>query len=488
MSHPSFHTAPARSPTPGTASPSRVRFGRLVAALIVGTVLWHMPVPTGVDPRAWHLLAIFVATIVGIILRPLPMGATALVAVALTVLTGTLTIAQGMSGFSSPVVWLVVAAFFLSVGFIRTGLGVRIAYHFLRVLGRTTLGLGYGLVATDLVLAPVIPSNAARAGGVVFPILRSLGASLGSEAASGTERRISSFLTVVAYQGTCITSAMFLTSMAANPMAAELAGRQGVEITWARWALASLVPGALSLILIPLLIFRLYPPQVRETSEAPALAKRRLQEMGRMSGGEWVLTAVFVLLLALWTFGDRLGLNTTAVALGGVGALLLTGTVRWEDLLEERSAWDTLTWFAVLIMMANQLAELGLAGWFSGRVAGVLGDGPWLPAFLGLSLAYFYSHYFFASNTAHVVAMYAPFLAVALAVGTPPLLAALVLGFFSSLFAGMTHYGTAPGPMFFGSGNVELGTWWKLGAVVSVANVIIWLGVGSLWWKVLGLW
>ena len=145
-------------------------------------------------------------------------------------------------------------------------------------------------------------------------------------------------------------------------------------------------------------------------------------------------------------------------------------------------------WFAVLVMMASQLGELGLLDWFSDRVSGVLTDGHWLPAFLSLSLIYFYSHYFFASNTAHVSAMYAPFLALALAVGTPPLLAALVLAFFSNLFASMTHYGTAPAPILFGSGNVEIGTWWKLGALISVVNITIWLGIGSLWWKLLGLW
>ena len=139
-------------------------------------------------------------------------------------------------------------------------------------------------------------------------------------------------------------------------------------------------------------------------------------------------------------------------------------------------------------MMASQLGELGLLDWFSDRVSGVLAGSHWVPAFLSLSLIYFYSHYFFASNTAHVSAMYAPFLALALAVGTPPVLAALVLAFFSNLFASMTHYGTAPAPILFGSGNVEIGTWWKLGALISVVNITIWLGVGSLWWRLLGLW
>ena len=468
--------------------PARVDAVRLGAAALVGVLLWLVPTPDGVEPRAWRLLAVFVATMAGIILRPMPMGALAFVSVSFAVLSGTLTIAEATAGFGSTVVWLVVAAFFIATAFVKTGLGTRIAYHFMRLLGKHSLGLAYGFLVTDLVLAPAIPSNTARAGGVVFPILKSLCVSLGSDAALGTQRRIAGFLTLTAYQGVVITSAMFLTAMAANPLAAELAARQGVEISWALWALAASVPGALSLLLVPLLIYRLYPPEITHTPEAPELARRRLREMGPASRDERVLLAVFVFLLTLWIFGGALGVSATATALAGVAALLATGALAWRDVLEEHGGWDTFVWFAVLVMMASQLGELGLLAWFTGRVSGVLGGGHWLPSFLGLALVYFYVHYFFASNTAHVSAMYAPFLALAIAVGAPPVLAALVLAFFSNLFASLTHYGTAPAPILFGSGNVEIGDWWRLGALVSVVNVAIWLGAGSPWWRLLGLW
>ena len=470
------------------ARTARVDAAGLGLVVLAGGALWLVPAPEGVEPRAWRLLAVFVATMVGIVLRPLPMGAMAFVAVAFAVLSGTLTIAEATAGFGSTVVWLVVAAFFIATAFVRTGLGTRIAYHFVRVLGKRSLGLAYGLVATDLVLAPAIPSNTARAGGVVFPILKSLCVSLGSDAALGTERRIAGFLTFTAYQGVVVTSAMFLTAMAANPLAAELAAQQGVAISWGLWAAAGSVPGMLSLLLVPLLIYRLYPPEVTHTPEAPALARRRLREMGAPSRHERILLTVFLCLLALWIFGGALGVSATATAMAGVAAMLATGALDWQDVLDERSGWDTLIWFAVLVMMASQLGELGLLAWFTDRVSGVLGGGHWLPAFLSLSLIYFYVHYFFASNTAHVSAMYAPFLALAIAVGAPPVLAALVLAFFSNLFASMTHYGTAPAPILFGSGNVDVATWWKLGALISVVNVAIWLGAGSLWWRLLGLW
>ncbi len=475
----------AAAPSERTA---RVDAARLGAVVLVGALLWLVPAPAGVESRAWQLLAIFVATMAGIVLRPMPMGATAFVATGVAVLTGTLTIAEATAGFGSTVVWLVVAAFFIATAFVKTGLGTRIAYHFMRVLGRRSLGLAYGFVATDLVLAPAIPSNTARAGGVVYPILKSLCVSLGSDASLGTERRIAGFLTFTAYQGVVVTSAMFLTAMAANPLAAELAAQQGVAISWALWAVAASVPGLLSLAAVPLLIYRLYPPQITRTPEAPELARQRLREMGAMSRQEWTLAVVFVFLLGLWIGGGALGVSATTTAMAGVAAMLATGVLAWDDILDERGGWDTFIWFAVLVMMATQLGELGLLAWFSDRVSGLLGDVHWIPAFVSLSLIYFYVHYLFASNTAHVSAMYAPFLALALAVGTPPALAALLLAYFSNLFAALTHYGTAAGPILFGSGNVDIVTWWRLGALISVVNITIWLGAGSLWWRLLGLW
>jgi len=456
--------------------------------ILIGVSLWFLPAPSGVEPAGMHLLAIFVATIVGIILNPLPMGAVAVVGICATALTGTLTIGQSLSGFGNRVIWLIVLAFFISRGFIKTGLGGRIAYHFMALLGRKSLGLGYGLVATDLVLAPAIPSNTARAGGVVFPILRSVAEVYGSRPGDGTGKRMGAFLTVVAFQGTVVTGAMFLTGMAANPLAVELAGAQGVGISWVGWAKAALVPGMVSLILVPWVIYRLYPPEIRETPEAAALAREHLRELGPMSSSEWVMLAAFALLLVLWILAGPLGVHTTTTALLGLVILLVTGVLTWDDVLGETGAWDTLVWFSALVMMASFLTELGLVPWFSETVGGWFGGVGWVGAFLGLSLIFFYSHYFFASNTAHVSAMYAPFLAVALAVGAPPLLAALTLAFFNNLSSSMTHYSTGPAPVLFGAGYVEVGEWWRLGLVVSLLNLVVWLGVGGVWWRVLGLW
>ncbi len=439
--------------------------------------------------KGLHLFAIFVTTIAGIILKALPMGAVAMIGIAVTALSGTLSIADSMSGFSDVVIWLIVLAFFISRGFIKTGLGARIAYSFMALLGRRTLGLSYGLAATDLVLAPAIPSNTARGGGIIMPIMASLARAYGSNPGDASSKKMGAFLTLTAYQVNCITSAMFLTAMAANPLAQKLAGDLKVNITWGGWALAALVPGLVALILVPLLIYKLMRPEITETPEAVEMAKGHLRDLGPIRRQEWMMLGVFVMLLVLWIFAKQLGdINATTSALAGLAVLLLTGVLNWDDIKSETGAWDTLVWFAALVMMASFLNKLGMVPWFSKTMGGMVAGHGWLFAFLVLALVYFYSHYFFASNTAHVASMYAAFLGVSIVAGAPPVLAALVLAFFSNLFAGMTHYGTGPAPVLFGTGYVELGTWWRMGLLISVVNIVIWVGVGGLWWKFLGLW
>ncbi|MEI6473214.1 MAG: anion permease, partial [Holophagaceae bacterium] len=423
--------------------------------------------------KGLHLFAIFVTTIAGIILKALPMGAVAMIGIAVTALSGTLSIADSMSGFSDVVIWLIVLAFFISRGFIKTGLGARIAYSFMALLGRRTLGLSYGLAATDLVLAPAIPSNTARGGGIIMPVMASLARAYGSLPGDASAKRMGAFLTLTAYQVNCITSAMFLTAMAANPLAQKLAGDLKVTLTWGGWALAALVPGMVALIVVPFLLYKLMRPEITETPEAVEMAKGKLTDLGPIKRQEWMMLGVFVMLLVLWIFAKQLGdINATTSALAGLAVLLLTGVLNWDDIKAETGAWDTLVWFAALVMMASFLNKLGMVPWFSKTMGGMVAGQGWIAAFLVLALVYFYSHYFFASNTAHVASMYAAFLGVSIAAGAPPVLAALVLAFFSNLFAGMTHYGTGPAPVLFGTGYVELGPWWRMGLLISVVNIV----------------
>lgn len=461
---------------------------RSLVVLAIGAAIWFTPVPAGLKPEAWKLMAIFVSTILGFILQPLPIGSLAFISVTFTALSGVLKPAEALSGFSNGTIWLIVSAFLFAKGFIKTGLGRRIAYVLIRALGDSTLKLGYTIVLSDLIISPATPSNTARAGGILFPIVKSLSTAFGSEPGS-TARRVGAYLMQTAYQGNTITSAMFMTAMAGNPLIASLAANTlKINISWGLWATAALVPGLLSIIVVPYLLYKFYPPEVKKTPEAKALAAKELELMGAMSRGEKIVAAVFVGALVLWSTSQYTKLDATVVAMLAVTVMMITKVLEWKDVLTETGAWDTLIWMGALIGLADYLSKLGFIPWFAKLVSASMVGVPWMQAFVILLVIYMYAHYGFASLVAHITAMYAAFAAVAVAAGAPAFLVALALAYMSNLCMSLTHYAAGPAPIYFGAGYVDQGTWWKIGFLVSVVNMIIWGGIGSFWWKLLGLW
>ncbi|XP_022856043.1 dicarboxylate transporter 1, chloroplastic-like [Olea europaea var. sylvestris] len=477
--------APQQQPWQGAA------MRPLIASIATGVILWLIPAPDGVSRIAWQLLSIFLATIVGIITQPLPLGAVALMGLGACVLTKTLTFAAAFSAFGDPIPWLIALAFFFARGFIKTGLGNRIAYQFVSLFGSSSLGLGYSLVFSEALLAPAIPSVSARAGGIFLPLVKSLCVACGSNAGDGTEHKLGSWLMLTCFQTSVISSSMFLTAMAANPLAANLTSSTiNQTLGWMDWAKGAIVPGLVSLIVVPLLLYVIYPPTVKSSPDAPKLARQKLEKMGPMSKNELIMAGTLLLTVGLWIFGGTLNIDAVTAAILGLSVLLVTGVVTWKECLAESVAWDTLTWFAALIAMAGYLNKYGLISWFSQTVVKFVGGLglPWQSSFGILILLYFYSHYFFASGAAHIGAMFTAFLSVASALSTPPYLAAMVLSFLSNLMGGITHYGIGSAPVFYGAGYVPLTKWWGYGFLISVVNLIVWLGVGGVWWKAIGLW
>ncbi|WP_158799769.1 anion permease [Pedobacter sp. L105] len=475
--------------------PKEIQLIPLLITVVVGLVIWFIPAPEGVKPQAWHLLAIFLATILGIILKASPMGTLCMMAIAVVAITGVLapgdpakSVTLALSSFGDKVIWLIGISFFIARGFIKTGLGSRIAYIFIKFFGKSPLGLAYSLGAADLILAPAIPSNTARGGGIIYPIMKSMSMSLGSMPDKPeTHRKVGAYLTLNSYYMNLIGSAMFLTGTASNPMAQKFAAGMGIHFTWMSWFWAAIVPGMASVVIIPYLLYKIFPPELKTTPEAPAMAVQKLKEMGAITKNEWLMLLAFAILLVLWVTGDIFKIDATTTAFIGLTILLLTQVLTWDDVKSEKGAWDTIVWFATLVMMAGQLNSLGFIPWFGHLIQVQLLGLSWTIAFPIIVLVYFFSHYLFASATAHVAAMYAALLAVGVAMGVPPMLLALMLGFTGSLYGTLTHYAHGPAPVFFGSGYVEIKQWWTIGLLIGIVFLAIWMGLGGLWWKVTGI-
>lgn len=488
-----------------------------VCIFIVLLFYFVIPVPKELTPHAWQLTGFFIATILAIIFKIFPIGAIAMIAIAYVAISGitvfetkTLedgtkiivdatnakkSIANALSGFSNSLIWLIGASIMISRGIIKTGLGSRIAYYVISVLGNKTLKIAYSLVFSEAILAPVTPSNTARGGGIIHPITKSICKSYDPE--EKDHSKISTFLALVNYQTNPITSAMFITATAPNPLVVDFiakAAGSDFHISWGQWALGMFIPAVVCLIVMPLVVYFIQKPKITETPNAKEFAKQKLAELGKVKKSEYIMIGIFLTLLCLWAgvagylFGIKIDPATTAFI--GLALALLTQVITWDDVLNEKSAWDTVTWFAALVMMAEFLNKLGVAKYFASIIEKAMLDMGigWPVAIVILAAVFLYTHYFFASTTAHISAMFLAFYSVGVSLGAPPLLFGFLMAASANLMMSLTHYATGTAPVIFGSGYATIKQWWGVGFVVSVVNFLIFLLIGGVWWKVLGYW
>ncbi|SFB63260.1 divalent anion:Na+ symporter, DASS family [Rhizobium sp. NFR07] len=483
---------------------------RIVPAVVTTIfllTLLALPAPSGLDENGWKMLAIFLTTILAIILKVMSIGVMALMAIVIVSLAQVTSpsskgaVADALSSFASPLIWLIVIAVLISLGLRKTGLGRRIGLVFITLLGKRTIGIGYGLVLCELLLAPFTPSNTARGGGIIHPVMKSIANAFDSDPAKGTQGRVGTYLALVNYHANPITSAMFLTATAPNPLVLEYVAKStggAIQLTWVSWALAMFVPGVIALIVMPLVIYLISPPELKKTPDAVAYARQELAAMGPVSAKEMVMIGTFAMLLLLWAnvpamiLGPAYTLDPTVVAILGLFALLITGTINWDDVLGEKSAWDTLIWFGALVMMADQLNKLGVIGWFSNGMKDMISHAElgWEMTAAVLVLIFTFAHYMFASTTAHVSAMMLAFLSVGILlipVEYQPLFVLMMVAA-SAIMMTLTHYATGTSPIIFGSGYVTMGKWWGVGLVMCIVNLAIFAVIGATWWRVLGYW
>jgi len=459
-------------------------YWKVALPIIAGAALLLIPVPEGLKPNAWYYFALFVAVIIGLILEPLPAAAIGLIGV--TAATVSLLVAPkpadaikwALSGFQDGTVWLIFVAFMFALGYEKTGLGRRVALKLVRLLGKKTLGLGYAVALADLALAPFTPSNTARSGGTIFPVIKNIPPLYGSEPGP-TARKIGGYIMWTAFATTCLTSSMFLTGLAPNLLALSLVKQTAkIDITWTEWFVGMLPVGMLLFILLPLLVYLIYPPEVKSSPDVPAWASEELKKMGRISGKEIGMALLALLALGLWIFGGEM-INATTVAIVILCLMVIGKIVEWDDVIANKAAWNVLVWFATLVTMADGLNRVGFLNWFAGGAAGALSGYSVMTVVIALTVVYFVVHYMFASLTAHTTALLPVLLTAAIAVPEMPVkLISLLFCYTLGLMGIISPYATGPGPIYYGSGYVSRKEFWTLGLIFGAIYLAVLLLIG----------
>lgn len=488
------------------AAPSRVETKttipawKAVAPLAITIVIALFPAPAGLAPYAWHFSSIFVGVIVGLILEPLPGAAVAIIGItATTVLApfalfspqqlaqsgfhpASAALAWALSGYSNSTVWLIFGAFILALGYDKTGLGHRIALIIIKRMGKSTLLLGYGIALADLMLAPFIPSPTARSGGIIYPITNDLALDYGSKPNDASSRRVGSYLMWVAIMTTCVTSSLFLTGASFNLLAAGYVEKLAhVDLSWTDWFITAAPAIILLLILVPLLSYWLYPPEVKRNGEVSKWAATQLEKIGPLTRQEMILAGVVVLSLVLWVGGGAY-VGAATVAFIAVSLMLITRVLTWNDVAAHKRAWTTFAWLGALIALCDGLNRVGFVKWFAeGIAAHMRGFSPHL-AMIILLVLFFVAHYVFASVDAYTTALLPVILLTGAAIpGIPVKEFALLLCMELGIMGVITPFADAASPVYANSGYLPAKDYWRLGTIFGAIFLLLFLGIGVPW-------
>lgn len=458
----------------------------MILPVVVLLVIWFVPAPEGLTIKAWHFMAIFMAVVIGLIVEPVPAALVGFTGVSLVAVLGLMgsageNIKWALSGFSNSVIWLIFAAFMFAMGYKKTGLGKRISLIMIKYMGKSSLGLGYAVAFSDLVLSPFMPSNTARSAGTIYPVASNIPLVFNSTP-DNEPRKLGAYISWVAIAATCVTSSMFLTALAPNLLAVDMIHQgTGNVISWSTWAKIMLPLMIPLFIATPWLVYVIYPPTQKTSPEAPAWAAKQLKELGTISGKEILMALLAAIALSLWIFGEKVGIHSTTAAIAVVSAMVLSNVITWDDVISNKTAYNVLIWFASLVAMASGLKQVGILAWIGKSSEVYLASLSPTMLIISMLVMFFILHYFFASTTAHTTALMPIFLAIAVKLIAPEQMIP-----FSILLAGslglmgiITPYATGPCPMWYGAGYIPQGRWWALGAIFGTLYLAF-IIIGSL--------
>lgn len=487
---------------------------KLIFPVLLGIVVfllrYFVPIPDDITYNMWLYFSIFVGVIFALVIEPIPAALIGIIGIVVAVIfrvgpkgsvvintvdgittytdkviSSKAAISWGLSGFSNSVIWLIFAAFMIGIGYSKSGLGRRMALFLVSKLGKTTLGLGYAIAIVDVVLAPFIPSNAARSGGTLYPIISQIPPMFNSHPNDPSTRKIGAYLAWTALATTCVSSSIFLTGQAPNALAIEVVQKSGVQaVSWGGWFVALLPFSIVALIITPYLAYKIYPPEIKRADDVSNWATDELKKLGSITFKEIIMMSISFAGLVLWIGSKQFGINSTTTAILMIIAMILSGILKWDDILANKPAWNVLVWFGTLVTLAGGLNNTGFLSYLGNAFSGVLGGITPLAAIIGIVLVFSYLRYFFASGTAYVTALLGIFIVIAgqinggaYDVNMITLLMLLPMGFMGVI----TPYGTGHSPLWFGSGYIPSADFWRLGAIFGIIYMILFLVIGLPW-------
>jgi len=452
-----------------------IKLFRLIAILSSATLAWILLEPiAGLSDKALHMIIIFIATMIGVMLEVCSTVAFLLMSMLIANLTGTIEVKEGFCGFSNIVPWLLFLVLSLSTAITKTSLGMRLAYIFMKFFGKGINGLSYSIILTELFVAPVLPSNTARAASVGYPLVTSLSKYISANVKNVTEKSIGSYLSLLYSSSNAVCSSLFLTAMISNAIILEVMSENNIHMTWLAWTKFAIIPGLLILAAIPFIVRIFCPQKTSDLGDIQTKAKTNYALLGKLSKDEKCIITTFGIMLIMWIFAEIIHVPVLVTTLLGLCIFYSLGIVNIRDILSNHGTFNAVITLSIIISYVNCLSAFGAIDWFNKIITDSIGNFSPFVAFFVLSVIYFFAHYFFTGEGSRIIALYSSFLSIGMSFGIDKTIVAMTLAVFSSMSSILTHYSGPVAILMFSTGYVSPKKWFANGTTLALFIMCIW--------------
>jgi divalent anion:Na+ symporter, DASS family len=453
--------------------------------IILGAVFLQTP---GLAPEGKAALFVFFWCIVLWIIRPIPEYLTSIVGAAILLLLKKSVPADILGGFADPTWWMIVFASFLGASILGTGLGRRLAYTILNKLGTSVLKVMYATTMTNNILAPFTPSNTAR-GAIVYGVTEGINDALGFKKG---EKQGDHTISLANMYITATNSNMFLTALGGNAIFVSLIMKfTGHGVSWNQWFVAAFVPMLPAVLLLPYIIYKLFPPAINEVPMGKEFFAEKLASLGAMTRAEKSTLVIMLLTLLMWAteWLHHIPSTTTAFLMGIALLLPGIGAVNWKQ-IEKDIPWPTLLWLGFAMSLAGVVNKTKGFQWL---VDQGLASAPWMKSigFTGFMLVIIivviFAHILFSGMNAMGMIVIPVVMSLAKARGFDPYVAGLAAALAVGTGGFFLPFNSAPNLLFYSSGRYEISDHLK-GALPLAILLVLCLMLGLfVWWPLIGL-
>jgi anion transporter len=455
-------------------------------AVVLTAAIWFMARPQGLSPEGQRALALFAGIFVLYLTEAIPLAVSSLLVVPAAVFMHIANVGTALNGFASPSAYLILGAFILATGMVKTKLAERITYMILSRTGSSPARITLGVTLANIVLAFLVPSTTARTA-ILLPMCVSIITLFGAEERS---KFATGLLLILAFTNSTI-SAGILTATVPNPVTIEFLAKAGKVVTYADFLLYGFPPALLMTFFTWWFVQRVYRP---EKNTAPGgldrVIKERLAAMGKTTSAEWRALAIFLFITFLWATANITKLDTTVVCLLGDVLLFVPkfGVISWSD-ANKGVSWQVLLIAGGGISLGEMLMKTGAAKWLATSILRALGlqGASALVVLVVVMLIVQYMHLFFSTTVAMATALLPIVMSMGEAAHMNPLVLALPAGMIIGGYPLLMFYNTLPNIVIYGTGKLRVEDFPRVGVVLCTIACIVYTVCAATYWRWLGL-